>query len=101
MKRYKTRDGVVLTSVCGETLLVSASALSELCPFVTVVNDSSAFLWTKLRNGASAEELENAVRAEYEIDDPSVVGSVIRDFLRQMLELNYLIAEEQGEDHEE
>ena len=101
MKRYKTREGVVLTTVCGESLLVSASALRELCPFVTVLNDSSAFLWTQLRGGASIAELESAVQAEYEIDDPSVVRSVIGDFLRQMQELNYLIAEEQGENHEE
>ncbi len=100
MKRYKTREGIVLTEVCGETLLVSANALRKLCPFVTVLNESSAFLWTQLRNGATVEELESAVHAEYEIDDPSVVRAVIEDFLRQMLELNYLVAEE-GESHEE
>ena len=50
MKRYKAREGVVLTSVCGESLLVSAAALRDICPFVTVLNDSSAFLWKQLQN---------------------------------------------------
>ena len=100
MERYKTREGVVLTSVCGETLLVTARALRELCPFVTVINDSSAFLWERLRSGATAEELERAVKEEYELDDPSIVNGVIQDFLRQMLALNYLIEDDQGEKHE-
>ena len=96
MERYKTRVGVVLTCVCGEWLLVSASALRDRCPFVTVVNESSAFLWKQLQSGADAAELESAVREEYEIDDPETVRSVIEAFLRQMLELNYL--EETGKE---
>lgn len=91
MERYKTRVGVVLTCVCGEWLLVSASALKDLCPFVTVVNESSAFLWKRLQSGADAAELERAVREEYEIEDPEAVRSVIEAFLRQMLEMNYLV----------
>ena len=94
MERYKTRAGVVLTCVCGEWLLVSAAALRGLCPFVTVVNESSAFLWKRLQSGADAEELERAVREEYEIEEPETVRSVIEAFLQQMLELNYLIAED-------
>lgn len=101
MKRYKTRVGVVLTSVCGESLLVSARALRELCPFVTVINDSSAFLWNQLRNGAGIEDLERAVLAEYEIDDPAGVKAMIADFVRQMLALNYLVADEQGDNDDE
>ena len=96
MERYKTRVGVVLTCVCGEWLLVSASTLKDLCPFVTVVNESSAFLWKRLQSGADAAELESAVREEYEIDDPETVRSVIEAFLQQMLELNYL--EEAGKE---
>lgn len=92
MERYKTRVGVVLTRVCGEWLLVSAAALKDLCPFVTVINESSAFLWNRLQSGADAEELERAVREEYEIEDPEAVRSVIEAFLQQMLEMNYLEA---------
>lgn len=94
MERYKTRTGVVLTCVCGEWLLVAASALKDLCPFVTVVNESSAFLWKRLQSGADVEELERAVREEYEIEEPETVRCVIEAFLQQMLEMNYLIAED-------
>ena len=91
MERYKTRDGIVLTRVCGEWMLVAASALRDQCPFVTVVNESSAFLWKRLQSGADVEELERAVREEYEIEEPETVRSVIEAFLQQMLEMNYLI----------
>ena len=97
MKRYQARSGLVLTQVCGEYLLVAARALRELCPYVTVVNETSAFLWERLEKGATAEELALAVAGEYEVDDPAAVRGVIDDFLRQMQELNYVLTEEQEE----
>lgn len=97
MKRYQARDGLVLTQVCGEYLLVAARALRDLCPYVTVVNETSAFLWERLESGATAEELAQAVADEYEVDDPAAVRQMIADFLRQMQELNYVLTEEQEE----
>lgn len=94
MKRYKARDGLVLTRVCGEQLLVSAGSLRGLCPFVTVLNETSAFLWEQLRNGATAEDLLRAVSEEYEVEDPTALRNMIGDFLRQMEELNYIIVKE-------
>ena len=100
MERYKCRDGVVLTHICGETLLVSARALREQCPFLTVLNDSSAFLWQRLKTGASAAELEEAVCREYEVDDPAEVRGLIETFLHRMNEYHYLVKMEQGEQNE-
>ena len=48
MVKYRTRPGVVLTDICGENVLVSASSLAGLCPYVTQINDSSVFLWKLL-----------------------------------------------------
>ena len=96
MKRYKTREGIILTEVCGEHLLVAAHALRELCPCVTILNESSAFLWERLRAAASAEELALAVTNEYEVEDAVQVRSLIDAFLKQMIELNYLIPEEES-----
>ena len=90
MERYKCRDGLVLTQVCGETLLVAARSLSGQCPYVTMLNDSSAFLWQCLKNGATAEELEKSVCREYEIDDPAEIRGFIESFLHQMNEHHYL-----------
>ena len=96
MERYKCRDGVVLTHVCGETLLVAARSLGGQCPYVTILNDSSAFLWQRLKDGATAGELEEAVNREFEVEDPSEIRGFIESFLQQMNEQHYLTLE-QGE----
>ncbi len=90
---YKTRPGVVLTEICGEYVLVSARALLDLCPYVTQINETSAFLWKRLETGASAEQLVSAAAEEYEIEDPEALVSAIDDFLQQMQDLNYLLTE--------
>ena len=97
MTSYKTRPGVVLTGIAGEYVLVAAKALLDICPYVSQINESSAFLWRKLEQGASPEQMEAAVAEEYEIDDPDTVRTAIRDFIEQMKELNYLVAEETEE----
>ena len=95
MVKYRTRPGIVLTDICGENVLVAASSLTGLCPYVTQINDSSVFLWRLLQNGADAEQLAAAVEAEFEVDDPKALRSVIYDFIKQMTELNYLLSDEQ------
>lgn len=94
--KYRTRPGVVLTTVCGENLLVAAKAARPECPYVTQINDSSAFLWRKLAEGADADGLMAAVEAEFEVDDPAVIREAVEAFIAQMLELNYLLPEEHG-----
>ncbi len=93
MMRYKSRPGVVLTQIHGEYLLVSSRSLRELCPFVTSLNESSAFLWKQLQNGASEEELLRAVAEEYEVEEPEALRGVIRSFLEQMQAMHYLLEE--------
>ncbi len=99
MERYMTRPGVVLTSICDEYMLLAAKAAREHCPYMTQLNESSAFLWRCLEQGADLEELERAVSEEYELTDPAQAQEAIRGFINQMLQLGYLLRE--GEKHEE
>jgi hypothetical protein len=92
---------VVLTAICGEYVLVAASEAQKFCPYVTELNETSAFLWRRLRSGADLDQLMTALDEEYELDDPAVARQAVETFLRQMLELNYLLPEEQGGTHEE
>ena len=88
---YKTRTGVVLTEIAGDFVLVAAKALLGECPYVTQLNDTSAFLWRRMEQGASLEELEAAVAEEYEIEDPAMARAAIEAFVKQMEELKYII----------
>ena len=102
MTHYKTRPGVVLTYICGEYFLVAAKSLLSICPYVTQINESSAFFWKELLNGATQADLEIAAAREYEIDDPVTAQAGIAAFLQQMQALNYLVSnEEEGMVNEE
>ncbi|MBQ1675304.1 MAG: PqqD family protein [Oscillospiraceae bacterium] len=101
MNRYKTRPGVILTSVCGEHLLVAAAAVRDLCPYVTEINETSAFLWRQLTSGADLDGLMAALDAEYDLPDPAAARQAVESFLQQMLDLHYLLPVEQGGNHEE
>ena len=101
MRRYRTRPGVVLTEICGEYLLVAALSIHDSVPYVTQLNESSAFLWKKLEGGADEQTLEQSVLEEYEIEDRAAARAAIRDFIDQMLSAGYLIEEEEKEKTDE
>lgn len=94
MKRYKTRMGIILTEIADENVLVAAKALQEEFPYVTQINESSAFLWKKMENGASISEMADAAMKEYEIEDRNEVYEAIVGFVRQMEEMKYLVVVE-------
>ena len=97
MKQYKAREGVILTRICDEYLLVSGKKTRDICPYLTQINELSAFLWEKLINGADLEELLSFTSDEYEIDDRESVKESISQFLQQMVELGYLITTESSD----
>ncbi len=101
MTKYKTRPGIVMTSICDQYLLVAAEAARRYCPYVTEINETSAFLWKQLVSGADAEALKTAIFEEYDVDDTDLVQNAVFSFIRQMTELNYLLPEEQGGPDEE
>ena len=94
MEIFKSRPGVVLTEIAGEYVLVAARSLLKQCPYVTQINESSAFLWRQLEKGASLKDLQSAVAEEYELDDAEEANAAIGAFVQQMKDLNYLLTEE-------
>ncbi len=91
MRSYKTRPGVVLTTVAGQYVLVAAKTLREMCPNATQINETAAFCWRILEQGCDLSELMEKVSAEYEIADPEELRQDLTSLLDQLLEKNYLI----------
>ena len=87
---YKTRTGVVLTSIHGEYLLVSAKKARAFCPYVTQINATAAFLWKQLENGADIDSCVQALCGEYEIEDMDEAVLTVRQFIDAMLQAGYL-----------
>ncbi|MBR5095263.1 MAG: PqqD family protein [Oscillospiraceae bacterium] len=94
MPRYRTRTGVVLTSICGEHLLVAAKGVRDQVPYITQISESAAFLWERLEHGADTDELLSAVLEEYEIEDPAQARAAIEGSIGQMRESGYLLPED-------
>ena len=90
MERYRTRPGVVLAEIAGEYLLVATRALLDTCPYLTQLNESAAFLWRLLEDGADADKLAEAAAAAYELDSSGEAMEGVRGFLREMTEMNYV-----------
>ena len=99
--RYRTRPGAVLARICGEYLLVAAQSLRDSLPYVTQLNESSAFLWKKLESGADEQTLEQCVMEEYEVEDRDAARAAIRDFMEQMRSAGYLVEDREGEETNE
>ncbi len=90
MTTYQARSGVLLTSVCNEYILVAARSLKDVCPYVTVLNETSAFLWKQLKDRCSVDMLLKAVSETYQTDDPEKDREAIEAFIKDMKELGYL-----------
>lgn len=100
MEGYKARPGVLLTQICGEYLLVATKAARTECPFVTILNESSAFIWRMLEKGTDLEALEAAVAEEYESEDREENRKLILALLDELDRNHYVLHVEQGGDNE-
>ena len=88
--RYYARKGIILTDVAGEHILVSARHLRDEVPYITVLNDTSAFCWQFLVDGTDEDELCVQLQKEFEIDDVELLRSDIGTLLAQLKEKNYI-----------
>lgn len=92
MTYYKTRPGVFLTKICGEYLLVATKAAREYCPYVRQINKSAAYLWEKVQQSVTDEELENAFMETYHIQKERARKN-ISSFLKALEENGYILQE--------
>lgn len=63
----KLKDGFILRSVAGETVVVPTGNDLDLNMMITL-NDSGKFLWERLEKGAEEAELVAALLQEYDVD---------------------------------
>ena len=91
MEKYKSRPGVVLTTVAGQYVLVAAKTLREKCPNATQINETAAFCWRLLEQGADLNDLMEKVAVEYEVADMEELRQDLTLLLEQLEEKNYLI----------
>ena len=93
MKRYRTRPGVVLTTIAGQNVLVAAKSVREQCPYTAQINETAAFCWQALEHGADLDDLVRKLSEEYQVADAAQMRDDLEQLLAQLSESNYLIEE--------
>ena len=71
----KLKDGFVLRTVAGETIVVPTGATLDLNMMITL-NETGAFLWERLNEETSVEALVAALLGEYDVDEKTAQQAV-------------------------
>ena len=65
----KIKDGFMLRKVGGQNVVVAVGKASRDFNGIIRLNDTGRFLWEKLANDMTEEQLAAALLAEYDIDE--------------------------------
>lgn len=91
--RYRTRDGVVLETICGQHRLIATLEARKHCPIVSALNDSSVFVWKMMEEGLDDMEMEDRVLQEYPDIDRTAARKVLDTFVSSLQKEGYIIPE--------
>ena len=86
--KYYTKPGVIPVSCCDMYYLVTSEEKLE-------INETAAFYWKCMENGADAEQMAAAVKEYYELDDTMHLQDDIENFIALLLEKRLLISVEE------
>lgn len=73
----KLKDGFALREMAGEFLAVPFDERYSDVGALVSLNETGAFLWKKLEDGAEPKELQMALCAEYEISESEAEVAVL------------------------
>ena len=84
----KLKNGFVLREVAGETVVVPVEADLNFNGMITL-NEAAKVLWGVLENETTAEELVDAILAEFDVDRATAQGDVDA-FIQKLKGLDFL-----------
>ena len=85
----KIEKEYILREIAGDYIIVPVGAAALEFNGMITVNETGAFLWEKLREGTTREELLHAMLEEYEVSEKEAEAD-IQEFL-QMLQKNKIL----------
>ena len=85
----KIEKEYILREIAGDYIVVPVGAAALEFNGMITVNETGAFLWEKLREGTTKEELLHAMLEEYEVSEKEAEAD-IQEFL-QMLQKNKIL----------
>lgn len=84
----KLRDGFILRTVAGETVVLPAAGVTDFDMMITL-NETGKFLWERLAVGAEEADLVKDLLAEYDVSEEKAAESVAA-FVARLKELDFL-----------
>lgn len=85
----KLKPGFVLREIAGETVVLPTGDKLNLNVMITL-NQTGKFLWSRLENDVSIEQLVEDVLSTYETD-VDTANNAVRAFIAQLNEYGFLI----------
>lgn len=74
----KIKEGYVLREVARNNIVVPLGDAEVSFKGIMTLNDVGTFIWKMLENGATKEELLNAVLNEYDVDEETASKDIDR-----------------------
>lgn len=73
----KLKDGFILRQIAGETMVIPSGEELDLNMMITL-NETGRFLWERLQEGTTEEDLVAALLEEYEVDEETARAQVVK-----------------------
>ena len=74
----KVKEGFVIRKIGTQAVVVAVGSASKIFNGMVKLNETGALMWEKLTEGATKEELVEAILKEYEATEETVSGDVDR-----------------------
>lgn len=85
----KLKEGFVLRKIAGRNVVVPDGETLDFKVMISL-NDTGCFLWERLEQGATAQELQEALMAAYEVTPERALADVDA-FVRQLEQNGFLM----------
>ena len=85
----KIKEGFIMRQVAGENVVIPSGDNLDMNMMITL-NDSGAFLWNKLQQEITVDELVEAVLAEYKDVDAATAKVAVEGFVAQLKTNDFL-----------
>ena len=86
---YRIRDGVILQTICEESVLVAVGEARHFCPYVQQINESGAYLWRLLETGMDVHLMASRAAEDYGLPVEDITPG-LDAFLDMLVEMGYL-----------
>ena len=95
MIEYHLREGIVLTTVCGEYLLIATPKARPFCEKARTINSSGADILRILQEGPrTLQEIADSFAKEYDIPDMKVLQDDLAAYMTALSDSGYVLCED-------